>query len=653
MTTTALSDSNIPLNKVGRFSLLSQLKNQVCAIMLIAICGLLGFAGTIYSPFQYDDAHAIVRNPYIKELSKFQETVGIENLINRSILLLTFAINRDVGGLDVFGYHLVNTLIHIYVGILLFFVTKELSVLMPYTETRLPIAVAVFYMLHPLTVESVAYLSSRSALLVALFYLLSFYCFAKYINLRNSHNSAQTRNYISLPILAIAFFMLGTGTKETIITLPIMAVIYLWLRPSQTLFKKDLGKYLLIFLPVLAAYVAYRIWMGRLFKAQESFELMDQYLYFLTQIKVIVFYYLMKWFLPINLNFEPHIRLVTDWADLQCVAALGVMFLMAWFIKQPLAKFALFWALVTVLPESSFIPLKQLASEHRTYLPGMGISLLMGMGCLQLTRGFSSARLAMLSFIILMALLTLHRGLDYRSEINLWEDTARKSPEKILVHNNLASAYIDKKRYEDAERELRLILKLDPTYGNAYSNLGAIYAGQQQWEKAKREFDQALLYNSENPANFYNAGLMRINLKAPAESIVYLERAIEMKPEVADYHFTLGEAYRLLKRFDEALKEYRITLTYQPGHVQALNNMAVVFWELRLYVLAEAELKKAVAVEPHNVESLNNLAGIYMALREFGRAIPYLEEVLAQQPGDENAKRLLDIARVLKDEKKS
>ncbi len=632
---------------------MTQLKNQVCAIMLITVCGLLGFAGTIHSPFHYDDAHAIVGNPYIKNLSKFQETVGIENLINRSVLLLTFAINRDVGGLDVLGYHLVNILIHICVGILLFFVTKELLILTPHAETRLPMVVAVFYMLQPLNVEAVAYLSSRSALLVALFYLLSFYCFVRYINLHKAFPSTQTRNYIYLPILSVVFFMLGTGTKETIITLPIMAVIYLWQRSSQTLFRKDLGKYLLIFLPVLAAYLAYRIWKGRLFKAQETFELMDQYLYFLTQIKVIVFYYLMKWFLPINLNFEPHIRLVTDRVDLQCVVAIGIMFLMAWFIKQPLAKFGLLWALVTILPESSFIPLKQLASEHRTYLPGIGISLLMGIGSLHLARTFSSARAAMLCFIALMAFLTLHRGLDYRTDIHLWEDTARKSPEKILVHNNLASAYIDKKRYEDAERELRLILKLDPTYSNAYSNLGAIYASQQQWEKAKKEFDQALLYNAENPVNFYNAGLMRFNLKTPAESIFYFERAVEMKPDVADYHFSLGDAYRVTKRFDDALKEYRITLTYQPDHIQALNNMAVVFWELKLYLLAETELKKAVAIDPHNVESISNLAGIYMALREFGKAIPYLEEVLAQQPGDENTKRLLDVAKVLKDEKKS
>ena len=97
---------------------------QIKSILFICCTGLLVFYGTLHSPFHYDDAHAIVENPHIKDLSKFQERVGIQNVFNRSVLLLSFAVNQHLGDMKVFGYHLVNILIHILNSILWFFLVK-------------------------------------------------------------------------------------------------------------------------------------------------------------------------------------------------------------------------------------------------------------------------------------------------------------------------------------------------------------------------------------------------------------------------------------------------------------------------------------------------------------------------------------------------
>ncbi|MBT5469296.1 MAG: hypothetical protein HOK41_01715, partial [Nitrospina sp.] len=100
---------------------ISFLKTQIKTICFLSFMGLLVFFGTLQSPFLYDDTHAIVENPHIKDLSKFQEKVGIQNIFNRSILLLSFAINQHIGELEVFGYHLANILIHVLNSILWFF----------------------------------------------------------------------------------------------------------------------------------------------------------------------------------------------------------------------------------------------------------------------------------------------------------------------------------------------------------------------------------------------------------------------------------------------------------------------------------------------------------------------------------------------------
>ena len=98
---------------------------QIKVICLICFMGLLAFYGTLHSPFHYDDTHAIVENPHIKDLGKFQEKVGIQNVFNRSALLLSFAINQHFGELEVFGYHLINILIHILTSIIWFFLVQE------------------------------------------------------------------------------------------------------------------------------------------------------------------------------------------------------------------------------------------------------------------------------------------------------------------------------------------------------------------------------------------------------------------------------------------------------------------------------------------------------------------------------------------------
>ena len=155
------------------------LTTQIKTILLICCLGLLAFYGTFHSPFHYEDAHAIVENPHIKDISKFQEKVGIQNIFNRSVLLLSFAINQHFGELEVFGYHLINILIHILTSILWFFLVKEFLLIEPIEKRsfnkNLPLICSFIHLLNPLNIQAVTYISSRSSLLATFFYLFAFY----------------------------------------------------------------------------------------------------------------------------------------------------------------------------------------------------------------------------------------------------------------------------------------------------------------------------------------------------------------------------------------------------------------------------------------------------------------------------------------------
>jgi len=625
---------------------------RVKALALICVCGVIIYFATVHSPFIYDDAHAIEDNPYIKNLSKFQQMVGVQNIFNRSILLFTFSVNHAIGQLDVFGYHLINLMLHLCVGIMLYFLTMELLTIenpaLTQTFQRLPLAVSLIHIFNPVNVESVTYLSSRSSVLVTLFYLSSFYLFIRFVNSKEKKKKWKNIHY---PIVIFFLFYLGLGTKEIIVTLPIIAVLYLWVHSSTKNFHKFLPELAVILIPLII-YLLYRyVQMGNLLviKTDPYSYMIDRSLYILTQIKVVISYYFVKLIFPINLNFEPDIRLVSGFLDWEWVVSLiiGVCIAIGIFYqKSILLKCAFIWALITILPTSSIIPLKQIATEHRIYLPGLGIN--MGLGILFL-RGVSHRKLippTLFIFLVIYGLLAMKRSLDYRSEINLWQDTVRKSPYKSMVHNNMGTAYLSKERLKEARKSFEVSSALSPSSTDPYINMGHIDARNKEWDKAKLKYDLALKLGANRSQVFFNSGLMRLKLNKPAEALPFLLEAIKIKNHRPLYHQELGNAFRMLKQYDSALKSYRKVLELEPNYVEAQNNIGVIFWNLKILDKAELEFKKALVMKD-KTKIHNNLANLYIAKKQFSKAIPHLKTVLGRKPNDSRARNLLHVVEII------
>ena len=622
---------------------------QLKAVTILTCMGLLAFWATFYSPFLYDDAHAIVENPYIQHLSDFQKNVGIGNIFNRSVLLLTFSVNREIGGLDVFGYHLTNILVHILTGLVWYFLVSELLLFEPprHRLKRLPVICASIHLVNPLTVETVTYISSRSSGLATFFYLVAFYIFCRLVRPRKE-NLAWTGKLLFIAGIS-GFLFLGAGTKEIIITFPLMAIVYIWLITPAGERKSLTTKIAVILLPLVLYFLYRYMEQGNIFslKADPVSGETGRFLYLFSQIKVVIHYYLLKLLLPFNLNFEPDIRLLPGFIDGQLIFAVGILgtgAIMVFRHKSPILQFAALWFFITLLPSSSFIPLKQIVTEHRTYLPGLGFSLALGWLFLNAPSVRALATGLLLAFLSLNFLLTVNRSLDYRSEIILWKDTVEKSPNKALVHNNLASAYMESEMLEEAKEELGITLQLNPAQSDAYANFGHIHFRQEHWNKAIEEFDHAIALGSNKPDTYYFAGLARSKQKAYGEAIPFLQKAVRLRSHKASYHFYLGNAFRHLGSFDEALQEFRRTLEIQPMHSQAQNNIGVIFWNLKAYERAEVEFNKALDIQQNLPEIHQNLATLHLKNNRYANAIPHLDQVLKLQPGNTTAQKLLDHA---------
>ena len=627
------------------------ISTQIKAFFLICCIGVLTLYGTLHSPFHYDDTHAIIENPYIKDLGNFQETVGIQNIFNRSVLLLSFAINQNIGKLEVFGYHLLNILIHILNTILWFFLIAEFIQIdlsgKRCLKKQLPLICSVFHLVNPLNIQAITYISSRSSLLATFFYLLSFYIFIQILKLARE-NDSKIKVSTSIFFFLIILF-LGIGTKEIVASFPLVAIVYLWLATPTRKRKSLIPKVISIF-SLLIGFLIYRfLRQGSLFYvADETSGNMSRLFYFLSQLKVITGYYLLKLLGPFNLNFEPDIELYKTGLHWDWFIGLIILLLIGAIIyrqKSNLIKFGALWFFITLLPTSSFIPLKQLATEHRTYLPGLGFSLILGWVFLNFKSYQLIPKILFIIFIFLNSTLAINRSLDFRSEISLWEDTAQKSPRKALVHNNLATAYIGAKQFEKAKIALKETLTINPFHSNSHVNLGHIAGHQKDWETAIEKFDLGIALGNKKADTFYYSGLARNNLGKYEEAIPYFKKSLSLKPLKADYHFDLGNSYKHLKLYDNALHHFRKALEIEPNHYKALNNIGTIFWNLGAFDLAKTEFKKAIQIRPDIPVIHNNLATIYIKSGDFKNAILHLETLLKLQPENIKTKKLLQFSR--------
>ena len=261
---------------------------QIKVICLICFMGLLAFYGTLHSPFHYDDIHAIVENPHIKDLGKFQEKVGIQNVFNRSALLLSFAINQHFGELEVFGYHLINILIHILTSIIWFFLVQEFLRIEPIEKRafkkNLPLICSFIHLLNPLNIQAVTYISSRSSLLATFFFVLAFYIL---VHIKKPVKTGTSKIKLLIFIfIFLSILFLGFATKEIVASFPLMAIVYLWLSTTKKN-RKNLIPQITAILLILIIFLAFRyLQQGNLFslRADPTSGATHRLLYLLNQI---------------------------------------------------------------------------------------------------------------------------------------------------------------------------------------------------------------------------------------------------------------------------------------------------------------------------------------------------------------------------------
>ena len=345
-------------------------------VLLIAAAAALVYSNSFHASFHFDDIHSIVENSMIHRF----DVREIFTQSSRPVLDVTFALNYHFGKLHVFGYHLVNLLLHIANGVMLYFIL--FWTLGKNRDTRVPLYAALIFIVHPVQTQAVTYIVSRSSVLATSFYLLAFVFFIK---------GAGTSGRRSLCHLAGAFSAscLGMGTKQETVTLPLALLLYDYyfisdgdLKSLGSRYKEHLA---LLSTVSIAIYLSFPELSPRVALNGASSVVMQQgqhvssFQYFLTQLHVIP-YYIKLLLIPTNLTLDydwpvtRHLDALTIFffALLTALVALGV-----WLFKRNrLISFGILWFFLTLSVTSSFLVIEDVIFEHRLYLPSVGFAVI-------------------------------------------------------------------------------------------------------------------------------------------------------------------------------------------------------------------------------------------------------------------------------------
>lgn len=430
------------------------------AILLVAV--VVSYANSFWGAFQFDDFNVIVNNPRIHTWSAWW--LDLQHGI-RPFLKLTYTADWTIG-LGVVGFHITNLLIHLCNTWLMWLLSLHFA--KNHQALRelptLPLLAALLFAVHPVHSEAVTYICGRSITLMTLFYLLGLLIYVE---------GRSQNNRIYLHVLIPLCMLLALVVKETAVTFPF--ALLLWELYSGGSIKSALRLQWSSWLLLLTAAIFFLVHDGYQSLMETSAGLNSLQGNLATQTMAFV-YLLRQWLLPLWLNIDPDLHVVHDFAGLMpqlIVLATVIALVLLTYRRRPWLSFALAWSLLQLFPLYLLLPRIDVANDRQLYLASWPLALAL-LAELSLWLKPEIYKFSVVVLLLAMAGLTVLRNQDYQNEVALWQATARLSPNKARVQNNLGYAYMLAGRTEEARAAFTRTLQLDPNYYQARYNLQRI-----------------------------------------------------------------------------------------------------------------------------------------------------------------------------------
>jgi len=610
---------------------------------------LLAYSNSFNGPFIFDDAGSIPDNPHIEDLWPLTEAMKAppqETVAGRPILALSLALTYRFCGLDVRGYHVVNLAIHILASLVLMgiirrtLLTDRLKGRFGALATALALACALLWCLHPLNTQAVTYIIQRAESLMGLLYLLTLYCF-----LRGATGRRKGFWFLG----SVLCCSLGMGTKEVMVSAPIVVLLF-----DRTFLAGSVRKALSRRWPAYAVLAATWLILAAIVRTSPrsvsagfGLQVISALDYAKTQFQVIL-HYLRLAFFPIGQSFDySGWRIPVGLWDLWLPAAvvLGLVAVtIAGLIRRWAWGFMGAWFFAVLSPTSSFLPLADVAFEHRMYLPLAAVIAATVVGIYMAAERVPIKRRKLVLCVavslvvaaaVMLAGLTFQRNRAYASELSIWLDTADKRPDNHRAQTNIGLAYAARGRLAIAIKHYDASLALRDDDPDSYVNRGVALARSGQADRALADFNEALRLNlpkleryvregREIPPNlrkkyssvYNNRGVIYKNKGMIDRAVRDYDRAIELNPLDANAYCNRAIAYQVRGEHERSLADLEQSIAIDPSNAPAYDAMGVAYWNMGQSRKAAQQFQIAVDLDPDEESYRSHLATAVQVLVE-------------------------------------
>ncbi len=538
-----------------------------------------------------------------------------------------FWVESKLWGDSTLGYHLVNILLHATSALLLLKILRTL---------RIPAAglAAAIFALHPVQVESVAWISELKNTLSTVCYFGSALAFLRFDRTRNKAAYAG----------ASVLFALGLLAKTVIATLPAALLVVFWWQRGKLSWKQDVQPLLPFFAAAIAAGL-FTSWMERQYVGAQG----SGYDFSMTERILIagraLWFYLGKLFWPADLIFSyPRWKIshVIAWQYLFPAAAaalLGVLWAVRHWARGPLA--ALLFFIGTLFPALGFLnvfPFRySFVADHFQYLACAGPIVAASVGIHLFFRRGQERRLVWeRSFCAVLlgvlCLLTWRQSRMYADIETLWQTTIERNPDCWLAQNDLGVVLYEKGQVVQAILRFRAALAVQPDYAEAQNNLGAALAKIGQGNEAIMRFRKALSIRPGFAEAHRNLGDALLHDGQVDEAVFHFREAVAIRPDLARLHENLAHALLQNGQADQAIIEFQETLKLQPEDDRNHFNLGIALRQKGQMDRAIIEFQKAVAIRPGFAEAQNDLGFCLLQRGRAEEAVAHLGKALETHP---------------------
>jgi tetratricopeptide (TPR) repeat protein len=595
----------------------------------IAICIFLAVSTfAVYSQVQdhefinYDDDKYVTNNEYVKA-GFTRDSVGwaLTTSYNSNwhpMTWLSHMLDAQLFGPNSKGHHLTNLLFHIANVLLLFLVLLRMTGALWQSGF-----VAALFALHPLNVESVAWVAERKNVLSTFFWLLTMWAYIRY---------AQKTN-LKRYSLVILFFAMGLMSKPMLVTLPFVLLLldYWPLRRLQSDRRTAISRLVYEKIPLLVLVAGSVVTtltvqkMGGALGSLNAFPIQERV------INALVSYwlYLQKMIWPGGLAiFYAHPEnTLSVWKGLATAALLALVTTAAIRLARRAPYFAVgwFWYLGTLIPVIQLVQTGSIAMADRyAYVPLIGIFIIIAWGLPELLAKWRlRSRILTIAagiWISTLMLMTWNQVSHWKNSITIFshaiEVTDIEYPDFLLAHNNLANALLAEGRTGKAISHYKMAINLMPDYAVNHNHLANALFAEQKTEEAISHFKMAIELMPDYAIAHNNLGTVLLAEQKTEEAISHYKTAVKLLPDYATAHYNLGFALMKEKKTGEAIFHFKMAIQLEPNNTNAHSNLGNALLAEQKTKEAISHYKIAINLKPDNPLVLQNFKMALLRLAE-------------------------------------